>query len=39
VGLFLMGLGEKPRTGFVPKVLEAPGAGAIVWTTCQSLKD
>jgi MFS family permease len=37
--LLLMGLGEELWAGFVPKVLEAFGAGAIVWTAYQSIKD
>ena len=37
--LFLMGLGEELWAGFVPKYLEALGAGAIVWTAYQSIKD
>ncbi len=37
--IFLIGLGEELWVGFVPKVLEAFGAGAIVWTAYQSIKD
>lgn len=37
--IVLMGLGEELWSDFVPKVLEALGAGAIVWTAYRSLRD
>jgi MFS family permease len=37
--LLLMGFAEELWLGFVPKVLEALGGGAIVWTAYQSIKD
>ncbi len=39
VALVLLGLGEELWSSFVPKYLEALGAGVFVWTGYQSLKD
>ncbi len=37
--LFLMGFAEELWVGFVPKYLEALGAGVLVWTAYQAIKD
>jgi MFS family permease len=37
--LLLMGFAEELWIGFVPKYLEALGAGALVWTGYQAIKD
>ncbi len=37
--LVLLGLGEELWSSFVPKYLEALGAGALVWSAYRSLKD
>jgi MFS family permease len=39
VALVLLGLGEELWSSFVPKYLEALGAGVFVWTGYQTLKD
>jgi MFS family permease len=39
VALVLLGLGEELWSSFVPKYLEALGAGVFVWTGYQALKD
>ena len=39
VSLLLMGFAEELWVGFVPKYLEAMGAGVLVWTAYQAIKD
>ena len=39
VALVLLGLGEELWVSFVPKYLEALGAGVFVWSTYRALKD
>jgi len=37
--ILLLGLGEELWSSFVPKYLEALGAGVFVWTGYQAIKD
>lgn len=39
VAIVLLGLGEELWVSFVPKYLEALGAGVFIWATYQTLKD